>query len=474
VVDFESKMTGNEKRAAVALASIMSMRMLGLFMILPVFALYAQNLPNTSPTLIGLAIGIYGLTQAFFQIPFGMLSDRFGRKPMILIGLLIFAGGSVIAASSASILGIIIGRALQGAGAISAVILALTADLTREEHRTKAMAILGMSIGASFLLALVMGPLFSHWMGVQGIFWITALFAGIGIALLFFIVPQPTQSHFHRDTEPVPAQFKKILQNTQLLRLNFGILVLHLVITALFVVMPIVLKDNLGIVSHWKIYLSVLLAAAATMLPFVIIAEKYRLTKIIFITAIAILSIAELSFSYFKNNASAIIFLLYVFFTAFSLLEANLPSLISRIAPADGKGTAMGIYSSAQFFGAFLGGLCGGWLQQHYSIDAVFIFCAVLVGLWFIFAVTMESPRYLSNHLINTGDIDKQQAQELTEHLKKIAGVVEAVITEHLKKIAGVVEAVIIIEDRTAYLKVDRQHLNTVALNKFFATHETH
>jgi len=458
VVDFESKMTGNEKRAAVALASIMSMRMLGLFMILPVFALYAQHLPNTSPTLVGLAIGIYGLTQACFQIPFGMLSDRFGRKRMILIGLLLFAVGSVIAALSTSILGIILGRALQGAGAISAVILALTADLTREEHRTKAMAILGMSIGASFLLALVLGPLFSHWMGVQGIFWMTAIFAGIGIIVLFFIVPQAKQIHFHRDTEPVPAQFSTILKNMQLLRLNFGILILHLVITALFVVMPIVLK-NLGLVNHWKIYLSVLLAAAVTMLPFVIIAEKYRLTKIIFITAIATLTISELSFAHFQNNLYGMMFSLYIFFTAFSLLEANLPSLISRIAPADGKGTAMGIYSSSQFFGAFLGGLCGGWLQQHYSISAVFIFCAVLVGLWLIFAVTMESPRYLSNRLISTGDIDKKQALELTENLKQIAGVVEAVI---------------VVEDRTAYLKVDRQQLNVVALNEFFATHKTH
>jgi MFS family permease len=459
VLDFEIKMSGSEKRASFALASIMSIRMLGLFMILPVFALYARHLPHTTPTLVGIAIGIYGLTQAIFQIPFGMLSDRFGRKPVILIGLLIFLAGSVIAALSTSIMGIIIGRAIQGSGAISAVVLALTADLTREENRTKAMAILGMSIGASFLLALVIGPIFNHWIGVQGIFWITALFAGIGIVLLYVVVPQPVHSHFRKESTPVPEQFKKVLKNDQLIRLNFGILVLHSVITALFVVIPIVLKDSLGIVNHWKIYLFVLLAATVTVLPFIFIAEKYRLTRIIFISAIAVLSLTELNFAYFQQDRNAVIFLLYLFFTAFSILEANLPSLISRVAPADGKGTAMGIYSSFQFFGAFLGGLCGGWLQQQYSINAVFLFCAALSGVWFIFAITMEFPNYLSSYVVNIGNINKQQAQELAKHLKEITGVIEAVI---------------IVEDKTAYLKVDRRRLNTVALNKFFAANEIH
>lgn len=444
-------MTPSEQRATIALASIMSLRMLGLFMILPVFALYAQNLPNTTPTLVGLAIGIYGLTQAIFQIPFGMLSDRFGRKPIIYIGLLIFAIGSVIAALSTSIIGIIIGRALQGCGAIAAAVLALTADLTREEHRTKAMAILGMSIGASFILALVVGPLFYQWVSVPGIFWLTAVLALAGIAILYLVVPQSLSCRFHRETEPVPAQFKRVLQDTQLLRLNVGILVLHLLLTSLFVVLPIALEFKLSANHHWLIYVSVLIASVITMVPFLIFAEKYHHLKLVFVGAIGILGFSQLGLSYLHHNLTGIILMLFLFFTAVNLLEASLPSLISKSAPTESKGTAMGIYSSAQFFGAFLGGICGGWLHQHYSIGAVFAFCATLTVVWFILAATMQKPSYLSSHLLNIGQLDKQQASKLTQCLMQVPGVAEVVV---------------IIEDGVAYLKVDRKMLDMVALNK--------
>jgi len=383
-------MTPTNKSATVALASIMSMRMLGLFMIFPVFALYAQDLPGATPLLIGLAIGIYGLTQAILQIPFGMLSDRFGRKPIIYIGLFIFALGSIMAAMSTSMTGIILGRALQGCGAIASTVLALTADLSPEEHRTKAMAILGMSIGASFILALIAGPLLYRWIDVPGIFWLTAVFALAGIIILHFKVPQQPLN-YKSQREPVP--FKSVLQDTQLLRLNIGILVLHLLLTSLFVVLPIALVNTqLDAAHHWQVYVSVLIASIIAMVPFIIIAEKYRRFKIVFVGAIVLLGLSELGLSFLADSFIGIVIMLFFFFTAVNFLESSLPSLISKIAPTKNRGAAMGVYSSSQFFGAFLGGLLGGWLHQHYSIGAVFAFCGTLTLLWFILAVTMQSP----------------------------------------------------------------------------------
>ncbi len=385
----------SEQRAITALASIVAMRMLGLFMIFPVFALYAQTLPDVTPVLVGLAIGIYGLTQATLQIPFGMLSDRFGRKPIIYIGLLIFAVGSVIAATSTSITGIIIGRALQGCGAISSTVLALTADLTREEHRTKAMAFLGVSFGLSFILALVIGPLVYRWIGVSGIFWLTAVLALLGMIILLKMVPQP--QYFQPNTGSVRVQIKQVLQNSQLLRLDFGILVLHLVLTSLFVVLPLVLvKTKFEVEQHWMLYIVVLIASFITMIPFIIIAEKYHSHKIVFISAISLLILSLLGLNHLHNNFTGIVMMLFLFFTAFNLLESNLPSLISKMAPPENKGTAMGVYSSAQFFGAFLGGVGGGWLHQHYSIQAVFAFAATVTVVWLIFALTMQNPRRLN------------------------------------------------------------------------------
>jgi MFS family permease len=388
-------MNPSELRATVALASIMSMRMLGLFMIYPVFALYAQDLPDVTPTLVGVAIGIYGLTQAALQIPFGMLSDRFGRKPIIYIGLLIFALGSVIAALSTSMTGIIIGRVLQGGGAIASTVLALTADLTRYEHRTKAMAIIGISIGMSFFLALVVGPVLNRWIGVPGIFWLTAVLALGGIAILYLAVPLPQNKQVNSETEPLLTRLKRVLQDTQLLRLDIGILLLHWLLTSLFVVLPIALiNTKFEAADHWQVYISVLLASVIAIVPFIIIAEKYRRFKLVFVGAIGVLGLSQLGLSYLHENFTGIVLMLFLFFTAVNLLEANLPSLISKIAPPESKGTAMGVYSSSQFFGAFLGGVSGGWLHQHYSIGAVFGFCATLTVIWFILAATMQTPQW--------------------------------------------------------------------------------
>jgi predicted MFS family arabinose efflux permease len=446
------KITRQEFRAVVALASIMFVRMLGLFMILPVFALYAEHLNDVTPFLVGTALGIYGFTQAILQIPFGMLSDKFGRKPIITIGLIIFILGSIVAALSDSIIGVIIGRAMQGGGAIAAAIIALASDLTREEHRTHAMAMMGTSMGLSFILALALGPFVSHFIGVQGIFWVTAIL-GIGaILILHLLVPQPLITRFHRDSEPTPALFSKVLSNPELLRLNAGILLLHCSLTSLFVVLPLILNNYVNAAEHSQIYLPVLVAAIIVMIPFIIYAEKYRHLKFIFSGAVAMLGLSQLGLFFFHNSLFNIILWLFLFFTAFNVLEASLPSLVSKISPPESKGTAMGFYSTSQFLGTFLGGMGGGYLHHHYGDATVFAFCAALVFIWFLLAITMKNPRYLSSHLLNVGTVTREQAVELTEQLRKIPGVAEAII---------------IIEDGVAYLKVDRKILDDAALDKF-------
>jgi len=451
-------MFAGERRSAMSLASIYSFRMLGLFMILPVFSLYAHGLKGVTPTQIGLALGIYGLTQAILQIPFGMLSDRIGRKPIITLGLLIFVIGSVVAAMAThanNISGIIIGRALQGGGAVGSAVLALAADLTREEHRLKVMATIGMTIGVSFAIAMIGGPLINNWVGLSGIFWLTAILGLTGIAVLHFWVPTPRHSRLHRDTEAVPAQFKEVLSDTQLLRLDLGIFTMHLVLTALFVALPVALRDTgLAEDHHWYVYLPVMALGFFTMVPFIIIAEKKRRMKQIFAGAIAVLGLATLGLYEFHQTLSTIVVALWVFFAAFNLLEASLPSLVSKLAPAQSKGTAMGVYSSSQFLGIFVGGSVGGWMFQHYGFDGVFLFCSGMVSLWLLAALTMRSPRYLSTFLLNVGDIDQARARAL--------GV-------ELAQIPGVAEAVVIAEDRVAYLKVDNTALDRDALYAFSA-----
>jgi MFS family permease len=446
------KLSPLEKRAASSLASIYSLRMLGLFMIFPVFSLYGQQLEGNTPFLIGLAIGAYGLTQAIFQIPFGMLSDKIGRKPVIIAGMLIFALGSVIAALSDSIYGVILGRIVQGSGAVAAAVMALAADLTREEHRLKIMATIGMSIGFSFAVAMVVGSILSEWIGVDGIFWLTAFFAMMGVAVTFFWVPNAPKS-FHRETEPVPGQFKTILKDQQLLRLDIGIMILHMVLTATFIVIPLALANeqyvNLPSSEHWKIYLPVMLLAMVLMVPFIIIAESRRRMKEVFVGAIAVAALAELGFFAFNDSLYALAFFILVFFSAFNVLEASLPSLVSKMSPTEAKGTAMGIYSTSQFLGAFLGGVVGGKLLGLYGIDGVFLFAILVLLVWLFFALTMKTPRYLSSYVVR---LDKVQADDINR------------VTARLTGVRGVAEAVVIPEDGAAYLKVDLHALDKVGL----------
>lgn len=436
-----------ERRSTIALASIFAFRMLGLFMILPVFSLYAHDLKGATPMLIGIALGVYGLTQALLQIPFGMLSDKIGRKPIITIGLVLFAIGSVIAALSHSITGVIIGRALQGTGAIGSTLIALIADLTSEETRTKAMAILGMTIGISFSIAMVAGPILNSWFSVNGIFWLTAIFAGMGLAILHGLVPTPKKSPFHSDSEPQMRLFKSVLRNPELLRLDVGIFIQHAILTAIFVVIPVALQNVVGLRSahQWFLYLPVLVFSFLLMVPFIIIAEKKRLMKQCFVGAIATTFISLIMLSFWHSSLTAITIALLIYFTGFNLLEASLPSLVSKISPAGSKGTAMGVYSSSQFFGIFFGGTFGGLIYGHYHIGGVLFACACLALLWFSIAVTMQKPKHLSSQLINLGTIDPSQVPDITARLKHIHGVEDVAVS---------------VEEGVAYLKVDKQQLS--------------
>jgi len=444
-------MTSVERRAAVSLAAIFSFRMLGLFMILPVFMLHAADYAGATPALMGVAIGAYGMTQAFLQIPFGLLSDRLGRKPVIAFGLLLFAAGSALAAMADSIGMVIAGRALQGAGAVAAAIMALAADLTRDEHRTKAMAIIGMSIGMSFSVALVAGPVLDAWLGIAGIFWLTSALALLGILLLFAAVPTPVRSVVHHDAEPVPAQFARVLKDVQLLRLDYGILTLHMILTASFVALPLVLHERLQlpVQHHWWIYLPVLLASVLAMVPFVIQAEKRRRMKPVFLLAIGMVALGEVGLAGFSASLAGLVVSLFAFYVGFNILEATLPSLISRTAPPQSKGTAMGFYSSAQFLGAFLGGSIGGWIVGRWGEEAVFLFSAALAGLWLVVALGMKPPRFLSNRLVSIGRTEGLDAAEAARCLAEVPGVAEAVI---------------IVEEGVAYLKIDSRELDEAAL----------
>jgi MFS family permease len=442
-----------ERRAAYSLAGLFSLRMLGLFLILPVFALYAEGLSEVTPLLVGIAIGAYGLTQALLQIPFGMLSDRIGRKPVLIGGLLIFALGSVVAASAETIYGIILGRALQGSGAIAAVIMALAADLSREQLRLRIMAFIGISIGVAFAVAMVLGPILNHWIGVPGIFWLTALLALVGVTIVVFVVPTPAESHLHRDAEAVPGQFGKVIREPELLRLDFGILTLHMSLTAMFLAYPLALRD-LGIDSghHWMVYLPVMLLSMLAMVPFVIIAESRRRMRPVFLGAVVALGAAALLLFEFDTSLGGLLLGLFVFFTAFNLLEATLPSLVAKVAPGQYKGTAMGIYSSSQFIGAFLGGALGGWTHTRYGSDGTFLFCAAMAGLWLLLAWGMSDPNYLSNYLLRVGKLQEGEVDMLAAELKSIDGVAEVVI---------------IPEDEIAYLKVDLQQIDQETLDGY-------
>jgi MFS family permease len=387
-------MEKHELRAAVSLAAVFSVRMLGLFMVYPVFAAFTRQLSGATPYKVGVALGIYGLSQGALQIPFGALSDRIGRKTMIVIGLIVFGIGSAVAASASSIDRMILGRLLQGAGAIGSVVLALIADLTAEKSRTKAMALVGMTIGFSFLVAIVTGPPIAGWIGVGGIFWLMAALALAGIAITLFVVPAAPRPHVQPEAETVPALIGASLRNPALLRLNFGIFALHAMLTASFLVLPALLRGTVALSSRqqWLVYLPVLLMSVAVMVPAIIVAERYRRMKSVLVGSVAALAASQLMLAVGGPDPYVVLAALVVFFSGFNIMEASLPSLVTKTAPAGATGTATGIYSSSQFLGIFAGGVIGGWVHQAAGTAAVFFFGAAIAIVWLLVAATLRGP----------------------------------------------------------------------------------
>ncbi|KAF4516488.1 hypothetical protein B566_EDAN003235 [Ephemera danica] len=385
------RMSPEERRAGASLASIFALRMLGLFLILPVFSVYAAGLPGgDNRALVGFALGAYGLTQAIFQIPFGIASDIFGRKRVIVIGLLVFAFGSFVAAWAPDLHWIIVGRVLQGAGAISAAVTALAADLTREEHRTKVMAMIGSSIGLVFALSLVGAPLLYGWIGMGGLFVMTGALALAAIILLLKGVPPAPPPHGH---EKLPL--RRVILNGDLMRLNLGIFMLHTMQMAMFVVLPHALIDlgRLDATDHWMVYLPAVLVSFVVMVPAIIAAERKDKMRPVFRAAVALLAFVQIGLFFFGQGLWTLGLWVMLFFVAFNILEASLPSLVSRTAPAGARGAALGVYNTTQAIGLFVGGALGGYIAQHFGDNAVFAACAGLAVVWSGVVATMNFPQ---------------------------------------------------------------------------------
>ena len=378
-------MSAAELKAALSLASVFFLRMLPLFMILPVLSLSENTYMYATPQLLGLALGIYGLTQASLQIPFGMLSDRWGRKPIIVLGLIIFGIGSLIAATADSVHGLLIGRALQGAGAVAAALMALAADLTRKECRTKAMACIGISIGAAFSIAFILGPILYAYIGIKGLFYLSACLSILAIITLLTIVPSPTKK-VRNVNPPNLRDIKSVLVNTSLVKLDISIFSSHLILMANFVAIPITLRDSMQLptISHWQVYLTAIFASLFIMVPFIMFGERLKKENLFLILSILLIMLSQIGLALFGLSLNFIIIFLVLFFGAFNYLEALLPSKVSKTTQKNTKGTALGVYSTSQFIGIFIGGLAGGFFYQQFGLISVHLFCLFITFLWLL------------------------------------------------------------------------------------------
>ncbi len=430
-----------EKKAAFSLASVFGLRMLGLFMILPVFAIYGEQLIGYSPIWIGLAIGAYGLTQALLQIPMGILSDKFGRKPVILAGLVMFLVGSVVAAMSDTIFGVVLGRALQGMGAIASAILALAADLSREEQRPKVMATIGMFIGVSFTVAMIIGPIVAQAFGLSGLFWFIAILTVFAMLTIQFVVPNSINTAPKGDNVALPSKLGSLVRDGQLSRLNAGVFILHMALTACFVTLPKqFVASGLMLEQHWQLYLPTLLGSFFLMVPFMIMAIKKQKEKQMFSAAVALLTTALLLLWYLPTSLTALVVLVMMFFTAFNYLEATMPSILSRIAPAGVKGSVMGIYSSSQFLGAFAGGMLGGFIAGEFGEQTIFVVMAAFGLVWLLLTFGMKPLKKSKAYSLTTNIVSDEKAREVAQKLSEMPGVIEATIMH---------------DEAVAYLKVD-------------------
>ena len=439
-------MNALERRSTFALSSIFALRMLGLFMIIPVFSVAGQAYEGATPALIGLAVGVYGLTQAILQIPFSLIADRYSRKPLIVFGLLLFALGGAIAAMSDTIYGVIIGRAIAGGGAVSAVVMALLADVTREEQRSKAMAMMGMSIGLSFVIAFSLGPWLTSLVGISGLFWVTTIMGMLAISMLL-LVPKVTRHHKNFQ-QGYFVQLKEVLKMKDLNRLHVSVFSLHLLLTAMFIYVPLQLINyaQIPLSSHGLIYLPLLVLSLFFAFPSIILAEKYRKMRGIFLTAIGGI-ILGLIFMIFGFESKYILLLgLGLFFIAFNVMEALLPSWLSKAAPIQSKATAMGVNASGQFLGAFCGGILGGQLIMLNNTAMGWGILTAIAIIWLIISFGLSQPRYLSSLVLRLPET--KQTDEWTSQLLAIHGIEEVLVMP---------------EQQVAYVKVDKLQLDDTA-----------
>ena len=383
------RMTRTELRAGAGLSAIFGLRMLGLFFILPVFAVHAPQMRGGNDlTLVGFALGAYGLAQGILQIPFGMASDRWGRKRVLYAGLLVFAAGSFLGGIADDIWTVIAARIVQGAGAISSVAMALAADLTRVQHRTKVMAMIGSTIGLMFALSLVAAPVLYRLIGLDGLFVLNGVLCLAAMAVVKYLVPEPPPLKARQDRG---GDLRRSVLDPELLRLNAGIFILHIVLYAMFVVVPpMLVRAGLALPEHWKLYLPVVLASFIFMVPAILYADRRKQPKAVLLVAVALLAGAEALLGVLDAGLGGLAVLMLAFFIAFNVLEALLPSLVSRLAPAEGRGVAIGVYNTTQTLGVFFGGLLGGWIASRYGTAAVFGVSASLVVLWLLLVFGMR------------------------------------------------------------------------------------
>ncbi len=447
-----------ERRAAASLSLVYATRMMGLFLLLPVMSILGQDLRGSTPLLIGLALGVYGLFQAVLQIPFGLMSDRYGRKPVIYFGIVLLVIGSLVAAASDSIWGVIFGRALQGAGAISAAVMALAADLSRDNQRTKMMAIIGASIGLSFIVSIMLGPVLMKHMGLTGIFLVIALSGVVAALLVRFMVPEPKlqaglESHVrNRDFSVTLGELGAIIANPQLRRLDIGILILHLLITATFVCVPLgLLQREIPVADHWLVYLTACGFSLLIMIPLIGLSERGWGVRRVMTVSIVGLACAEFLIGLVGNSWWFVVLSITLFFGFLNVLESMLPSLVSRIAPVASRGSAMGVYSTSQFFGAFLGGVLGGWMVGSLGLQNAHLVLGGLCLLW-IFAVTgLKEPARTSNYQLSLDSLNLEQQSLLEQKLRGFPGVVDVSFT---------------LGEPVAYLKIIRKQFDEEALRE--------
>ena len=379
-------MSSTERLFALKISLVMAVRMLGLFMLFPVMSIYAADYESATPFLIGMAIGIYGLTQAIFQIPFGYLSDRFGRKPILLAGLLVFLFGSIMAANTSNIIIVVIGRAFQGGGAISAVLMAFLADSVSEENRAKANAFVGFQIGVAFMLSLLIGPIISSRVGLTGLFWVIAFLSVIAMVIVLSLRQAKPITYYKLSLKA----FKETLTK-ELLALDFSIFSLHLILASGFIVMPLLIIENqiVSMIDNWQLYLPAVLLSFLGMIPLIVISEKFKKTKTILLISILLLILSQIIFFSLNLNFKVFLITLTVFFVAFNTVEALLPSLLSRTASSSKRGLAMGIFSTSQFLGTFIGGAIGGFIYDIYDLNSVFLFTIFVAIIWWLLILFM-------------------------------------------------------------------------------------